>query len=161
MNSCKATVVMVALLSVVGCQSQSSTLSETNTPGLPSRFAEGLTLVAVSEAGDLIDAVSLSTDDTIRAVVFSLPKDHERMRVVAWGDRIHEAIPKGGYAETFGEAQGGLGRVRVHLENGVVTAMDGNGFGAPYEMPSDLVEQVEQHLDAGRGPLESTVIERR
>jgi hypothetical protein len=125
---------------------------------LPARFEAGLTLVALSDDGDLIDAVPIPSDDSVTSVVFQLPDNLESMQLVLWGDRIHDSIPKGAY---FTTSRKGLAEIQVSIVDGIAESVVGNGYGTPFKMPSNLVEQVQRHLDGERSPIESTKIERQ
>jgi len=125
---------------------------------LPPRFETGLTLVALNDEGDLIDVVSIPSDDSVIEVVFQLPENLENMQLVLWGDRIHDSIPKGAY---FTTSHKGLAEIRVGIVDGIAESVAGNGYGRPFKMPPSLVEHVQQHLDAGRSPIESTEIRRQ
>jgi len=129
-----------------------------NGASLPPRFETGLTLVALNDEGGLIDAVSIPTDDSVTSVVFRLPENLDHMQLVLWGNRIHDSIPKGAY---FTTSRNGFAEIRVSIVDGTVESVVGNGFGTPFTMPPGLVEHVQQHLDAGQSPIESTEIMRQ
>lgn len=147
---------LFAIACTLGCQVEDVGKPSSETVD---RFETGLTLVAFTEQGELIDAVSIAEDAAITRVTIGLPDGLQRMRVAVLGDRVDSALPANTCFTTFSPDDGGLGEVRVHLEGGVAVRVDGNGAESPCQPSSTLLHEVGQYLDSGKTPGATTTIE--
>lgn len=121
--------------------------SEHRIEGRESIAPSGLTLVVCDATNSVLDCVVLPNDKQPRSVIFTLPKGIDEIRVFAVGHRIHKDFPQANYIA--GRPQDrkwmGLGYVEAHIAQGILMAIDGNGFG-PLKMNESLLKEIENDI---------------
>ncbi|MEM9444948.1 MAG: hypothetical protein AAGA18_06300 [Verrucomicrobiota bacterium] len=118
-----------------------------------------LTVIVCDSTNKVLDTVIVPDDKKSRSVKFTLPEGTDEIRVFALGKRQHKDMQTGYYITGRPDDKKwmGLGYVEAHVEKGVLTGIDGNGFGQ-IKIDKNLKKQVLTDIKVGTTATITTVI---
>ena len=124
-------------------------------PGLTDTNA---TAIAFDEEANVVDFVHIKPDSDIQTIVFHTPEDGSRLSVVVVGPSCSQELSEGLVVSSSVD-ETSLGKVTVHVADGVVTGIFGNGISPYCPLDAEDLKQVLDQLgNRSRKPSESVII---
>ncbi|MFN9819196.1 MAG: hypothetical protein ACK56K_00655, partial [Akkermansiaceae bacterium] len=114
-------------------------------PGLTDRHA---TAIAFTQAGEVLDFVTIPPDTDIQEIVFKAPDNGDVLSVTVVGPSRHELLPENTVVSSM-VAEGMLGKVSVNVEKGVVTGIFGNKISEGSPLDESDLKSVLEKLQSG------------
>ncbi|YCM44287.1 hypothetical protein V2O64_23570 [Verrucomicrobiaceae bacterium 227] len=120
-------------------------MQDLSVPGLTDTNA---TAIAFDEENNVTDFVHIAPDSKIQRIVFQTPEDGSRLSVVVVGPSCNEEIAKGSVVSSY-VSDMSLGEVTVHVADGMVTGIFGNGVSPYCPLDAEDLKQVRDRLLEG------------